>query len=109
MVSLAGSQPDLRPVVGPVMLGAVAVIMACTIASPVLFLLLADAVGYRTGEKILMVVLFFIPVLNALALLTVNQRATRRLRDSDVRVGFLGVPARERARLAEELRAAQAK
>jgi hypothetical protein len=51
---------------------------------------LATGMGYATAVKILLLVAMLVPIVNVLLLLTVNARATRRLRAAGYRVGLLG-------------------
>ena len=51
---------------------------------------LASGFSYSVGIKILLVALMFIPLINIIALLKLNSRATKALRAAGFKVGLLG-------------------
>ncbi len=54
--------------------------------------LLTGSLGYRTVDRVVLILLSLVPFLGVLVLLWTNERATRRLRAAGVPVGMLGVP-----------------
>jgi hypothetical protein len=50
----------------------------------------ARSLAYSTAEKVLLFIGMFIPLVNLITLLALNGKATYRLRDAGVRVGFFG-------------------
>jgi predicted Zn finger-like uncharacterized protein len=80
--------PDLRPLVAGM------VYLANAIIGIVCVFLLALKV-YGTGAGILLGILTFIPVLNLIALLVINGKATRVLRQNGIHVGFFGADLSE--------------
>ncbi len=62
-------------------------------------MLLSRRSGAGMFTLVATLVLMCIPLVNAVILLGINQRATKELRRAGVRVGFLGVPAAQMHRL----------
>jgi hypothetical protein len=81
--------PGLDAGVSPMFLVFGSVVVAASLASAVLSVMLSYKL-FGTGGAILVFVLQFIPCVSLLTLLTVNSKATNLLRDKGVTVGFLG-------------------
>jgi hypothetical protein len=65
------------------------VVLCASLSASVFTLLLANKV-YNIGVAILVLLLSFIPCFGLIAMLVVNQKATRMLREKGIEVGFLG-------------------
>ena len=70
------------------------VVMVASLASWILSVLLANKM-YGTGAAVLVFFLEFIPCVNLITLLVVNNKATNLLRDKGITVGFLGADLSE--------------
>lgn len=69
---------------------AIVVGIAAVVLAIIGLLRLSDGLGYSTGMKGLLIVLFFIPLVSLITLLILNSRATKILREAGYRVGFFG-------------------
>jgi hypothetical protein len=80
---------SIKTKIGPVLLLLLA--LAVIIMSIVGILKLLSGLGYGITEKVLQVVLQFIPVVNLICLVLLNVRANKALRAAGYEVGLLGV------------------
>ena len=76
-----------------------ALVLSCQCAGLILVLHLAAKLGTGLLSRVLMIIGMFLPLIPVIVLVSMNGRATKTLRAAGVRVGLLGVPGSELAKL----------
>lgn len=86
-----GAMATVAIVPHPAMFGLYGLVyLATLILMLVAVVRLAGACGYSTVGRVLLLVAMFLPLVNLIVLLVLNARATKQLRDSGVKIGFMG-------------------